>query len=165
MKVEYERFFNGGLDTPPEDLREAIRSELRALRHGDLKSVEADFRLGGIEARFNSLSELLGRRLRQMEEGATAPALRGRQPRLDGERGLVVGADGVGEQVAAALYRTLERRSKTPPSFDVATFRNYLERQLDALRVKTGCERVLFRIAAEGGRTKLKAKPLPSSQP
>ncbi len=46
------------------------------------------------------------------------------------------------------------------PRFDLATFGAYLERQAAAIREKSGCEEVHFRLATEDGKLKLKARPL-----
>ncbi len=161
LRIEYERFLNGGLEVPPEAQRRQIAQELRALRTGDLKSVEDNFRLGNTEARFNSYCELFGRRVRAQEEGAI-PAVSQRAVAAlaaDPDRGLVI--DGaIAHEAAAALYRGLHRNAGAQPKFDLESFRTYLGRQVAAIREKTGCEQVLFRIAEEGGKLKLRAKPI-----
>jgi hypothetical protein len=43
---------------------------------------------------------------------------------------------------------------------DYQSFCRYLERQAEAIRARTGCSGVRFRLASEGGRIKLKAKPI-----
>ena len=57
----------------------------------------------------------------------------------------------------AALYRGLYSGSATS---DLERFRGYLASQVDAIRQRTGCEAVVFRIASEDGRLKLKARPV-----
>lgn len=159
FKLEGERFFNGATPTPPEELRHRVARELRALRQRNLKSAAEEFRLGTLEARFNSLAELYGRRLREREEGrgpfhrAAAPAARG----YDAEAGIVLGPD-LEPAAVAALLAGLARGGAAAP--DVDSFRGYLARQLDAIREKTGAREVQFRLALEEGKMKLKAKPL-----
>jgi hypothetical protein len=46
------------------------------------------------------------------------------------------------------------------PRFDLASFGSYLQRQAAAIRAKTGCAEVQFRLAAEDGKLRLKARPL-----
>jgi len=69
----------------------------------------------------------------------------------------------------AALYHGLAGGDagdkREGPRFDLASFGSYLERQAAAIRVKTGCEEVQFRLAAEDGKLKLKARPLASPAP
>ena len=51
------------------------------------------------------------------------------------------------------------------PRFDLASFGSYLQRQAAAIRAKTGCAEVQFRLAAEDGKLRLKARPLPPVTP
>ena len=59
-----------------------------------------------------------------------------------------------------ALFAALVLRNGKTPTMDLDTFRNYLQRQVAQIRDKTGCEAVQFRVAAEEGKVKLKAKPV-----
>jgi hypothetical protein len=161
LRIEYERFLSGNLETPPEALRRQIAKELRELRNSNLKGVEENFRLSNSEARFNSFCELYSRRVRTQEEGAaSAAAHRGAAASaVDPTRGLVV--DGaVADEAVTALYQRLHRGTGAQPRFDLESFRTYLNRQLATIREKTGCDRVVFRIAEEDGRMKLRAKPV-----
>lgn len=159
FRIEYERFLSGNLETPPEALRRQIARELRELRNGNLKSVEDNFRLGNSEARFNSYCELYGRRVRAQEEGAAPAAAHRASGGPDPSRGLVIDGS-MAEEAVTALYQGLHRTAGAQPRFDLESFRTYLGRQLDAIREKTGCEQVLFRIAEEDGKMKLRAKPV-----
>jgi len=163
LKVEYEKFFNGARAVPPEDLREAVRDRIRALRNANPRGLAYRFRLGQLEARFVSLGELWTRRLREAEEGRPpATATFERAPPLDPLRGVVVGGR-VETEAAEALYAGLATAPGGSPGFDLESFRAYLEQQVGAIREKTGCERVRFRLEPEGGRMKLKARPLRGS--
>lgn len=156
LRVEYERFFNGALDTPPEPLYAKIKRELARLHGRDLKSVADRFRLSNLEAKLATYGELFGRRLRDHEEGrqrVSAPAAR-----AVAERGIVCG-ESAEPEAAAALYDVLAR-SGSGPKFDLHTFQLYLDRQLTAIRAKTGCRQVRFRVIDDGGQMKLKAKPV-----
>lgn len=162
MKVEFEQFMNGapGVDLPSvERRRMRIGQELRRLRNEELKGVEESFRLANLESKYNSYCELFGRRVRRLEEGEVDRAGGGSRKSTDPERGLVVEGR-VGDDAVEALYQGLHQRAGNRPRFDVNSFRTYLERQLDTIRSKTGCERVMFRIAEEGGKMKLKARPV-----
>lgn len=159
LRVEYERFFNGGRDVPPEEIRDRIQSELRALRNAKLKAAADNYRLAQLEARYNSFSEMYGRRLRQVEEGRGPAAAAADRPDRDPERGVVVGERLTTESVEA-LYQGLARASGRGPKFDLESFRGYLEKQAGAIRSKTGCSQVRFRLVPDGDGVKLKAKPI-----
>lgn len=163
LRIEFERFFNRapGVEYPDlERERARIGAELRRLRNSKLQGVETGFRLGTLEAKYASYSQLFRRRVRKIEEGVP---LAGRRPARRGGpdpgRGVVV-AGAVEDETVAALYQGLHRQTGNRPRFDLESFRTYLERQLDTIRTKTGCERVVFRIAEEEGKMKLKARPV-----
>ena len=70
LRVDFERFFNGALPFPPEELRGRVQAQIRTLRGLSNGATAVDnFRLGDLEARFNSYNELFNRRLRDTEEG------------------------------------------------------------------------------------------------
>jgi len=165
LQIDFERFFNGGLHLPPEELRTRIQNQIRALRNLTITTSVDNFRLGDLEARFNSYNELFNRRIRDREEGrhaAARPAMVER-PRYDPEAGIVFGAT-VDPAAVEALYQGLAGRGEGP-KFDLDSFQTYLARQAAALREKTGCNEVQFRLANEDGKLKLKARPVPAKSP
>ncbi len=170
LRVEFEKFFAGSRQTPPEEMREGIRVDLRRLRTYPMTQLADSFRITQLEARFNSYSELFNRRVREREEGrrtvrphsaaAAGHAGDGLAPSgLAADAGLTV-RGAVAADDARALYDALARDRAHPPQFDLDSFRSYLQRQAEAIRAKTGCSEVRFRLADEGGRIKLKAKPI-----
>lgn len=162
LKVEYERYFNGALPVPPETQRSSVERRLRALRGQHLRGTADRFRLKTLETRFNVLRELWQRRIRESEQAAqragAAPASR-RAARFDPFAGVQLAA-GDGSAAAETLYSELYRSSGRTRKVDFQTFQRYLDQQIGRLSAKTGCREVQFRIAAEGGELKLKAKPI-----
>lgn len=162
LQIDFERFFNGALPIPPEELRTRIQTQIRNLRNLNLASVDS-FRLGVVEARFNSYNEMFNRRLRDREEGRHPGAVRAAAPerrRYDAREGITFGASPDPEAVEA-LYQGLASGSGDGPKFDLDSFEKYLARQVASLREKTGCDQVQFRLADEDGKVKLKARPVP----
>jgi hypothetical protein len=162
LRVDFERFFSGALPFPPEELRNRVQAQLRTLRGMNLLAAVDNFRLGDLEARFNSYNELFNRRLRGREEGRqpavhSIPAADPR--RLDPELGIVFG-DRIDPQGVEALYQGLAAAPGDNPRFDLDSFQTYLTRQVAAIRAKTGCTEVQFRLASEDGKLKLKARPV-----
>ena len=162
-KIDFERFLAGARQLPPDEGRARIVKELRDLRAASIRSAADQFRLSALEARFNSYSELNNRRLRDREEGrggrpATTSGIAGEKA-LDPMAGIVL-TDRIEEASVEALYKALSSQPSAAPAIDFATFRGYVARQIELIRIKTGCESVQFRIAAEDGKLKLKAKPV-----
>ncbi len=178
LRVDFERFFSGALLVPPDELRRRVQSRLRQLRTVNTMTAVERFRLGDLEARHNTYDELFTRRLRDREEGRlrtgqvppppppprpTAPA------GYDPCAGIVIGPD-PDPRAVAALYEGLTAAGAPGggadgPRFDVASFGSYLQRQAAAIRAKTGCAEVQFRLVAEDGKLKLKARPLAPATP
>ena len=157
LRIDYQRFLAGDLHIPPVELQRQIENELRRVRADSAKGVAENFRLNSLEAKLNSYLELYGRRIRQAEEGeARRRAAAGAN--LAPEKGVVLGGGDDGEAVKA-LYRGLHG-SKQAPSMDIDRFKSVLSRQVEAIRSKTGCAEIQFRVASEGGKLKLKAKPI-----
>jgi hypothetical protein len=188
LRVDFERFFSGALLVPPDELRRRVQARLRQLRGLNSMSAVDRFRLGDLEARHNSYDELFTRRLRDREEGrlragpaVTAP-LSSPPPRPSSAAGNAAGAPGdpgaggivIGAEpdprAVAALYAQVTAADAPGggaegPRFDLASFGSYLQRQAAAIRAKTGCAEVQFRLAAEDGKLRLKARPLAPASP
>ena len=187
LRVDFERFFSGALLIPPDELRRRVQARLRQLRSINSMSAVDRFRLGDLEARHNSYDELFTRRLRDREEGRlraglasmaplTPPPPRpsspvGGAPGASGDpgAGIVIGSD-PDPRAVAALYAQVTAAGAPGggaegPRFDLASFGGYLQRQAAAIRAKTGCAEVQFRLAAEDGKLRLKARPLAPATP
>lgn len=165
LRIDFERFFAGDVPVPPEDLRNRIHTRIRGLRNISTATAVESFRLGDLEARFNTYNELFNRRLRDREEGRVRQASRVAPPppsRFDPHAGIVVGRR-TDEAAVTALYQGLVS-APGGQSIDLETFKTYLSRQAAAIREKTGCEDVQFRVTTEDGKVKLKARPLSSSK-
>jgi len=162
LQIDFERFFNGGLPLPPEELRNRIQVQLRNLRNTSITAAVENFRLNDLEARYNSYNEMFNRRLRDVEEGRSHKVVAFvEKPRFDPRGGIVFGSE-IDSAAAEALYQGLAAGPADGPRFDLDSFQTYLRRQTEAIRQKTGCSEVQFRVAEEDGKLKLKARPVPS---
>ena len=158
LQIDFEKFFNGALTLPPEELRRSLQDELRRMRGlSQLSSVD-QFRLNGVEARFNSYHELFHRRLRDYEEGRISATSQRIRQELDPHDGVELG-ETLDPRAVEALYVGLAQGSAAP-KFDLHAFGKYLQSQVASIREKTGCSRVRFRLHDEAGRVRLKAKPV-----
>ena len=159
LKIDFDRFFNGALPFPPDELRSEIRRQLREARAHRLATFAERFQLNTLEARFNTLSELFNRKLRELETEGTAPAVRALTTGPNVGDGIVLGGTPDIKAVTALyheLYRSEGRRTKT----DFDSFHAYLRKQIESLRKRTGCEQVRFRVSTSNGQPTLKAKPI-----
>ena len=157
FRIDGQRFFAGDLKLPPDELREQIVKTLRQLQNSKLATSATRFRLGSLEAQFNSHLELFGRRLRAREQGAARPMADRPELQHDPRKGVLASREGAVEALYKALYL---RRGKAKPKIDLEHFRRRLAKQAESIRAKTGCKEIQFRIAEEGGKMKIKAKPI-----
>lgn len=157
FRIDGQRFFAGDLKLPPDELRDEIKVNLRRLQSSKLATSADKFRLGSLEARFNSQSELFGRRLREREQGG--PRRKAERPELahDPRAGVVLSREGAVEALYKGIYLS-DGRSR--PAMDLDRFRDHLRKQAEAIRAKTGASDIQFRIAEENGKMKIKAKPI-----
>lgn len=161
FRIDFERFFSGNLPIPPEQLRISIQNQIKELRTTRLRAVAHRFRYNSLEAKFNALLVLFNRRLREFElgKGAARPEAAA-APELDPRSGIVIGAEPA-EQAIQALYQGLYAGSGSrQKKADFDQFQSYLQKQAQKIRDKTGCREVSFRVSSEGGKLKLKAKPV-----
>lgn len=159
FRVDAQRFLAGDLLVPPEERRLEIASTLRRLRGANLKGVAETYRLNSLEAQYNSYNELFGRRLRESEVGGSRHQ-RSSQPKHDPGKGIIVGTT-VEPEAVNALYQGLYlSQGKRNPKVDLERFRSMVHQQAQTIRQKTGCREISFRVALEGGKLKLKAKPI-----
>ncbi|HRC86136.1 MAG TPA: MXAN_5187 C-terminal domain-containing protein [Thermoanaerobaculia bacterium] len=160
LRIEFERYFNGASPIPPLELRDRIGRILRLLRERRGGTAVDHFRLSQLEARYNSYVELYNRRLRDREEGRVPRPIpiSPSRPHFDAEQGVVLG-DSPAPEAVAALYQALHH-SGDGVRFNLESFGRYLASQLAAIREKTGCQEVQFRLVREDGQTKLRARPV-----
>jgi hypothetical protein len=159
FRVDWERFLNGALDRPPDEIQERIRRSIRHLYSANIQSATERFRLSGLEARFNSLSELFNRRQREQEGAAPRRPSSGiiHAAKPDASRGVQLQAGSEDDKVRA-LHSALAERGGM--KLDLPEFQRYLDSQIRKIQNKTGCAEVSFRVAEEDGKLKLKARPV-----
>ena len=160
LRIEFDKYLAGAVRLPPEEFRSQIERRIRLLRQGKLRSFAQRFRLGTLEASFNTLCELHGRKLRDIERGkAPQPRRSDTRSQRDPTRGFILG-DKADRQALEALYRKLYGAAGRGAKTDFGSFERHVAKQIQKLQTKTGCRQVLLRVADEGDTLKLKAKPV-----
>lgn len=159
FRIDALRFFAGDLKLPPEALKETISTNIRSLRSQRSQGAAERFRLGSLEAKFNSQVDLYNRRMREREVGARRPPVEDTAP-PDPREGVVIGRSSDGNAVEVLYQGLYLGNGQRAPNMDLEKFRGYISRQADVIRAKTGCSDIHFRVAVEDGKMKIKAKPL-----
>lgn len=154
-RAEFQRFFNGEAQIPPEEQGRRIRKRLTSLAGDPELSAVDRFRLSGLESRYNSLEELFRRRQREMDTAQRPGAVT--EPDASPAVVVDVGASGSEEQLERLYDAIYGREGSRIARRD---FRAYLAGHAAKVRQRTGCDKVRFTVREESGRAKLKARPL-----
>jgi len=73
LEAEYNMFFAGRLPRPPVETRRRVQTLIRTLDRQPISNYGLRFRLGTLQARFQSLCDLWDRGMRAREEGRPGP--------------------------------------------------------------------------------------------
>jgi hypothetical protein len=160
FRVDTQRFFAGDVHIPPETQKDRLAARIRQLRNGGLRGVAENFRLSTLEAQFNSQLDFYNRKMRERELGGSRRVAPAEPPPPDPAQGVIYGQGGHASAVEI-LYKGLYLQSgNRNPSMDLEKFREFVGRQAETIRAKTGCSDIQFRVEIEEGKPKLKAKPV-----
>jgi hypothetical protein len=184
LKVDYERFFAGGLRTPPAATRRRLDEHLRRVGNVELDRAAEQFRLQTLESRYMAMKELWDKRLAAKEEGrsplrvtrtappaasappappaAPPPARRSKTVSSDGEGSTSVKAIGRGDmkslfdRFCAARVTAGEDVSK----LRYERFEDLVKKQAAEIRKATGATRLAFEVQNRDGKVRLVGRPL-----
>lgn len=160
FRIDVQRYFAGDIHIPPETQKDRLALRIRQLRNSGLRGVAENFRLGTLESQFNSQVDFFNRKMREKEQGGTRRVAPAEPPPPDPAQGVVYGQNGHSSAVEI-LYKGLYLQSgNRNPAMDLEKFRDFVGRQAEAIRAKTGCSDIQFRVEIEEGKPKLKAKPV-----
>ncbi len=171
VKSKYERFFIGLERKPPLREYEELVALVRGLQPQSLRNTSMRFKLNSLIAQFNTLNSYWMNTLRKIEEGtyfrdrnkirlrdvdrtSTAPnvVLTQSQP-------LKNQAQSDGELFVH--YRAARQKLEGElPKMSPAAFETMIAKQREQLLKQTGAKEIQFRVIVEGGKVKLKAKPI-----
>ena len=165
LKIEYDRFFNGGLKLPPWMLRGQLDRMVRKYSNITMRNFADRFRFNTLVTRYHAYVELWGRKMRDQEEG-DRPGLAARSRHQVAEQLVArvrVKDPGANPDQLREIYqkfvesRKLRERKKKPVSFD--KFVRGITRQAVQLRKSSGCAEIELRLVIKNDQVQLKARP------
>ncbi|MCK6504785.1 hypothetical protein L6R53_15495 [Myxococcota bacterium] len=175
LKIEYDRYFNGFERIEPQADRDRARRTLLELELDCPNNTAQAHKLRSLKARFSAYELYWQRNLVQIERG-THPKFKFRAGLKERER--LAHEDAARKEAAAReqqdrarredkAWKTifdsyLEARRSCGQSTEVPfeAVRDTLKKQVAAIKEKTGCKSVKFRVAVEDGKAKVKAIPV-----
>lgn len=163
---EYEQYFLGRRRRAPEPLRAELRQLVARLTQRPIPSTRDRFRFQTLAARFRTYQHRWDQVLRQIEEGTYAPhhfraALHGRRPAAEGPAPAEA-ASASPDEIHRALVEARQACGQPTGGLTPERVRALLEEQRERIRATHGCRDVAFRVVVEGGRARLKARPVPA---
>jgi hypothetical protein len=167
LRIEFDIFFNGGSKRPPYDTKGRVETLLKRLADDRTLTFAQRYRYNSLAARYNAFRDLWRRTMQGREEGRDPASA----ARANVKRNTEVEMDPVSIsctdphkeiEVVKSLYTSLleAKRKAGEPTEGISfpKFHRLIAQKADALKEKTGCERVIFLVALDEGHVSFKAK-------
>jgi hypothetical protein len=165
LKVQYDMFFAGALKREPIEVRAQLEKIIKRHANSPIQKYAQRFHLNTLISRFNSLSELWSKTIRNREEGdRPAPAL----TELDVPREQliarcrVVDSKGEAKDLRRLYNRFRESRHRLEadkPEISYEKFVRGLANQSKRLQKESGCAEIELRVVVLDCKVLLKARP------
>jgi len=168
LRIEFDIFFNGAAKRPPYDTKGRVETLLKRLGDDRSLTYAQRYRYTSLAARYNAFRDLWRRTMQGREEGrdpaSAARASVKRETEVEIEPVSIICRDPHKEiEVVKSLYSSLlqakEKCGEPTDGISFPKFHRLVAQKADALKEKTGCERVLFSVALDEGHVSFKAKP------
>ena len=167
LKVEFDIYFNGAAKRPPYDTKGRVETVLKRLGDDRSLSFAQRYRYNTLIARYNSFRDLWRRTIQGREEGkdpvsAARASAKMNEPR-DTEAVSFACADAHKEvETVKHLYESLleakQRCGEPTEGFSFPRFHRLIASKADGIKDRSGCEKVTFSVAIEGGHVSFKAR-------
>ncbi len=164
LKIQYDMFFAGSIPRQPVDLRSDVERLIKRYSNAPIRKYATRFHFNSLVSRYNSLSELWTKTLRNLEEGERpVPAVMDRASEERTLASCVVQDPSAEKSSLRALHaRFLEARRKAgeaDPKLSFASFLRGIAAQAGKLRENAGCDKIELRLVVRDRKVQLKARP------
>ena len=167
LKVEFDIYFNGAAKRPPYDTKSRVETLIKRLGDERTLSFAQRYHYNSLVARYSSFLQLWRRTMQDREEGrgpvhARRQAHAAQDARESASASFVCADAPTDVATVRGLYEALveARRSCGEATDDLsfARFHRMVAEKSEALKERTGSERVHFSVAIRDGRVQFKAK-------
>ncbi len=165
LKIEYEIYFNGGKDRPPNDLQWKVESVIKKYSEAQKLSFAQRFKFNSLVQRFAVYNDMWRQKLKYKEEGrdprrpreeprAETPApgnfkVQWHDPEQEQEKV---------EKLFLALVEAKKKAGETTEALPLDSFRRFVKQKTEQLKKELGCHSVEYAVEVENGQVRLKAK-------
>ena len=166
LKVEFDIYFNGASKRPPYDTKGRVETLLKRLADDRSLTFAQRYRYNTLAARYNSFRDLWRRTLQGREEGRDpVSAARATTKNIETQAASVsfVCADAHRDvEMVKNLYESLveatRRCGEATEDFSFPKFHRLVASKADAIKERSGCDKVTFSVTVEDGHVSFKAK-------
>jgi hypothetical protein len=171
LRLDYEQYFLGSRPRVPNVLRGEVQKMMSYYANVPIQNTALRFRFNNLRARYFSFRRHWDETVRKIEEGtyernvfkanlhererAERRAKRAPAAAAAAEVPAAAAPEGLFGEYVAARKRCGLSGGVTPEQFE-----RQVRAQESAIREKTGCQSVRFRVVVEDGKAKLKATPI-----
>jgi len=168
LRLEYEQYFLGNRTRPPNQIRGEVNKMVALWGNMPIQNTGHRFKFNNLRARFFSFKRHWDETCRKIEEGRYERQIfkanlrerereAGRKPSQP-KRGAAREAGDA--KLFDAYVSAREACGQGVKGMTPDKLNGLLEKQEAAIRKKTGCDGVRFRVVVEDGKAKLKASPV-----
>ena len=171
LKVQFEQYFSGILQFPPDKLHTEVKRTIRRLLSAPFKNSEMTFRLRSLENRYSTYNTYFERVLRQREEGSYKrdvfkADIRERHAHEDRHAQTAQGAAERGMQSLYNSYKAaLEKQTGMPQNVDFKAFQQSLLARAKDFKAKHAGKKVTFKVVVKEGKVSVQARVKAEKKP
>jgi len=171
LRLDYEQYFLGSRPRVPSVLRGEVQKMIAYYANVPIQNTALRFRFNNLRARYFSFRRHWDETVRKIEDGSYERNVfkanlheRERAERRGGRAPAAAAAGapeaGPGGGGLFGEYLSARERCGLAGGVTADQFERQLQTQEAAIREKTGCQSVRFRVVVEDGKAKLKATPV-----
>lgn len=165
LKIQFDMYFAGGLKKPPYQLRSSVNKIIKYYAEARVGKYRQRFHFNSLVSRFNVLSELWSKRIRDLEEGTRRTPVM-----LDRTRARLVAVckveDPARQQEALReIHEAFVAERQATGQERPISFQKFLQgvaAQTSQLRKNSECGEIELRVVVSEGKVQLKARGVKS---
>lgn len=163
LKIQYEQYFSGVIQIPPDRLHNDLKMFLRKMLKSPFRSSAVNFKLKALETRYQSFNTYWQRTLKQKEDGTYSrdvfkAELRERNQQEEVKAQTKEGKAENSMQSLFNSYKTeLEKISGSKQNLDFNAFKNSLIARAKEFKEQHGAKKLTFKVQVKDGKVSIKA--------
>lgn len=167
LKVEFDIYFNGASKRPPYDTKGRVETVLKRLGDDRTLNFAQRYRYNTLTARYNAFKDLWRRTLQGREEGRDAASAARASAKANAPQEVEPVSFACHDahkevETVKHLYESLveAKRKCGEPTEDLSfpKFHRLIASKADGIKERSGCDKVMFSVAVEGGHVSFKAR-------